>query len=404
MSIKKILLTEAIHPCAQQALVSEGFAVDLIAEALSSEKLIEALANYDALGIRSKTQVHGISSETWVSKRCQVVGAFCIGTNQIDLNSTNAAGVPVFNAPYSNTRSVAELVIAEMVCLSRRLADVSRLAHQGVWQKSASGAHEVRGKILGIIGYGHIGSQVSVLAEAMGMKVLYFDILKKLPMGNAQPVQDLSELLLASDFVTLHVPETPQTQWMMGAEQMAQMKQGSYLINASRGQVVVIEALKAALQSGRVAGAAVDVFPQEPSHNKEAFTSDLQGLSNVILTPHIGGSTEEAQEAIGREVAESLTRFFKEGATIGAVNFPMLAPPPIRESVRITNIHRNVPGVLGKINGIVSSKGANIQGQYLATDPVIGYLIMDLQGGDAQRVAAEIENLETSLRTRALKP
>lgn len=396
----KILLTENIHPCAEELLKSEGFVVDQMSEALKPEMVVNALKEYDAIGIRSKTQLHGLSAEQWMAGRCQVVGAFCIGTNQVDLDLTNKTGIPVFNAPYSNTRSVAELVVAEMVCLSRRLSEVSHLAHKGIWQKSAVGAHEVRGKTLGIIGYGHIGSQVSVLAEAMGMKVLYFDTLKKLPMGNAQPVNELEQLLAESDFVTLHVPETAQTQWMIGEKEIAHMKPRSYLINASRGQVVVLSALKQALQDQHLAGAAVDVFPEEPRHNQEPFKSELQGLANVILTPHIGGSTEEAQEAIGREVSESLRRFFKDGETTGAVNFPQLAPPVLTEADRIINIHRNVPGVLGQINGIVSNSGANIKGQYLATDSSVGYLIMDLQGGEASEILAQVKKLETSLTTR----
>lgn len=396
----KILLLEGIHPYAQRRLSEAGFHVELEKGALGESELIARLKGFDALGIRSKTHVSAAALKAHPNLRA--IGAFCIGTNQIDLVAANNLGTPVFNAPYSNTRSVAELVIAEMIALSRYLADVSQAAHTGGWLKSAKGAHEVRGKTLGIIGYGHIGSQLSIMAEAMGLRVLYFDVIKKLPLGNAKPVETLSDLLKEADFVSLHVPETAQTKNLMNAEMIKLMKAGAYLINASRGTVVDIEALAAALTAGRLSGAAVDVFPEEPQNNDEKFKTSLQGLKNVILTPHIGGSTEEAQEAIGHEVAESLIRILSQGSTLGAVNFPQLDCPPLSGFNRLVNVHRNVPGVLGEINGIMSRARANIRAQYLSTDNNIGYLVMDIEQADSGRLAAEVAALNTSIQTHIL--
>ena len=398
MSIK-ILLLENIHACAREALLNNGYHVDMEKGAMSEEHLLRILPEYQVLGIRSKTQL----SESLLarSRHLLSIGAFCIGTNQIDLAEANRHGIPVFNAPYSNTRSVAELVLAELIALSRQLGDVNSAAHRGEWLKSAKGAHEVRGKTLGIVGYGHIGSQVSVLAEALGLRVLYYDVVKKLPLGNARAVDTLGELLAASDFVTLHVPETPQTMNMIGAEELAQMQKHACLINASRGTVVQIPALATALRGHHLGGAAVDVFPTEPENNDQSFVSELQGLRNVILTPHIGGSTEEAQEAIGREVAHSLNLFLETGLTLGAVNFPQLNIPPKDPGVsRLINVHRNVPGVLGEINGIVSKAGANIRAQYLSTDMHIGYLVMDIEGGASRSVEESVTRLQTSIKTR----
>jgi len=398
MKATRILLVENIHPQAQSRLQSEGFEVDLLKHAPDEAELIELLRSYDVLGIRSKTTITQKLLKN--SSRLLTVGCFCIGTNQVDTESANSVGVPVFNAPYSNTRSVAELVIAEMISLSRQLGDRSMFAHKGEWMKSADGSHEVRGKTLGIVGYGHIGSQVSVLAEAFGMRVIYFDTVKKLPLGNARAVPSLHELLAKADFVTLHVPETAQTKDMIGAAELTAMKPGSLLINASRGTVVVIEALAEALKKKQIAGCAIDVFPTEPASNKETFVSPLQGLSNVILTPHIGGSTEEAQLAIGIEVAESFIRFLKIGSTSGAVNFPTVDLPVHQGSRRILNVHRNEPGVLGEINSIVSKAGANILAQYLSTDAKIGYLVMDVEKADAEPLSDEIKKLQRSIRTR----
>ena len=395
----KILLLENIHPCAEAYLKDEGFHVDVEKGALSEEQLRARLPGYQVLGIRSKSH---LSAELIASQsHLLTIGAFCIGTNQIHLEEANRQGIPVFNAPYSNTRSVAEMVLAEMIALSRQLGDVSMAAHHGEWMKSAKGAHEVRGKTLGIVGYGHIGSQVSILAEALGMRVIYYDIVRKLPLGNARSVESLDDLLAASDFVTLHVPETTMTKNMMSMSQLMAMRPGAFLINASRGTVVDIPALAECLKSGRLAGAAIDVFPEEPKNNEEPFVSELQKVRNVILTPHIGGSTEEAQEAIGREVSHSLAMFLKLGSTQGAVNFPQVSPPPKDPAFsRLINVHRNVPGVLGEINGIVSKAGVNIRAQYLSTDAQIGYVVMDMENGSPKGVYDQVSRLKTSIKTQ----
>lgn len=396
----KVLLLENIHPAAKENLESMGHDVTLMTYAPAQEELITLLKDYDAVGLRSKTKITKEVLEA--SKHLLAVGCFCIGTNQVDLITANQLGIPVFNAPHSNTRSVAELVIAEIVALSRQLGDRSMKAHQGIWDKSAVGANEVRGKNLGIIGYGHIGSQVSVLAEAMGLKVYFYDAVKKLPLGNAQAVNSLEELLSISDFVTLHVPELPETKNMMTKKELAQMKKGSYLINASRGTVVVIEDLVEAIKSEHILGCAVDVFPKEPASNKDRFSSPLQELNNVILTPHIGGSTEEAQVNIGGEVSESLGKFLKLGSSFGAVNFPQIDIPAKEKSSRLLNVHRNEPGVLGKINNIISESGANIEGQYLSTDETIGFLIVDVDSTHADAMSEKIIKLERSIKTRVV--
>jgi D-3-phosphoglycerate dehydrogenase len=396
----KILLLENIHPVAKEELAAEGFQVELVKGALSENELVERIKDVHVLGIRSKTQVTPRVLDE--ARRLLAVGAFCIGTNQIALSHANCRGVPAFNAPFSNTRSVAELIIAEIVMLSRHLTDRVREVHAGTWNKVAVGSHEVRGKTIGIVGYGHIGSQVGVLAEAFGMRVVFYDILAKLPMGNNRPLSKLEDLLEQSDFVTLHVPETPQTKLMIGHDQIARMKKGACLLNASRGTVVDIDALAAALKSGYLGGAAVDVYPEEPETNSDGFQSPLRGLPNVILTPHIGGSTEEAQEAIGKEVSAALIKFINSGATTGAVNFPQVELPITKGAHRILNVHRNVPGVLRDINRIVSDFNANIRAQLLATDPDIGYLIMDLDQDVSQDVKKAVAGLETSIKTRIL--
>lgn len=396
----KILLVENIHPVAKTRLEEEGFHVDLKTHSPSEKELIELLPGYHALGIRSKTEITANIFKN--SSDLLTVGCFCIGTNQVDLECANHHGIPVFNAPYSNTRSVAELVIAEMIALSRQLGDRSSQAHRGEWVKSAEGSREVRGKTVGIVGYGHIGSQVSILAESIGMKVIFFDVIKKLPLGNAHSVNSLEELLMKSDFVTLHVPETAQTKDMISKKELKMMKKGAHLINASRGTVVVIEDLVEALKSKHVAGCAIDVFPVEPASNKEKFVSPLQGIPNVILTPHVGGSTEEAQYAIGLEVAETFTRFLKIGSTSGAVNFPSVDLPVLKGTHRILNVHRNEPGVLGEINSVVSEAGANISAQYLSTDPTIGYLVMDVEKANALPLCEAIRKLSRSIRTRVV--
>ncbi len=400
MTKLRVLLVENIHPVAKQRLEEEGFEVDLISHAPTEDELLALLPNYDAIGIRSKTEMTKKVFEN--NKHLQTVGCFCIGTNQVNLDAAKDCGVPVFNAPHSNTRSVAELVIAELVVLSRQLGDRSSKAHQGEWVKSAEGSKEVRGKTLGIVGYGHIGSQVSILAESMGLHVLFYDAMKKLPLGNARSCDTLEELLAASDFVTLHVPEIPETKNMIGKAELSSMKKGSYLINASRGTVVVIEDLVEALKSKHIAGCAIDVFPMEPASNKEKFSSPLQNLSNVILTPHIGGSTEEAQKAIGFEVSDSFRRYLKSASSSGAVNFPNVELAIKQGTSRILNVHRNEPGVLGEINGIISKAGANIEGQYLSTDDKIGYLVMDVHSSQAVQLADEIGKLTRSIRTKVV--
>ena len=404
---KRILLLEAIHPGAKEMLEKEGYEVELHAHSPSGAELDELLSSVSVVGIRSKTQLTSAVLEK--HKNIDLIGCFCIGTDQVDTRKANALGIPVFNAPHSNTRSVAELVIAEIVALSRQLGDRNTNAHKGIWTKSAEGAREVRGKTLGLVGYGHIGSQVSVLAEAFGMQVLFFDTIKKLSLGNSQRMESLDELLKKSDFVSLHVPDTRQTRGMIGARELKLMKKGACLINASRGLVVDISALAAAIETGAIAGAAIDVFPDEPASNKQKFESPLQGLPNVILTPHIGGSTIEAQEAIGLEVAQSFLSFLSRGTTSGAVNFPQidLAMPQTEETRkanrrRILNVHRNVPGVLGEINSIVSELGANIQAQGLSTDSQIGYLVMDVEDVNGLVLCSRIQALATSLRTKLL--
>lgn len=394
----RILLVENIHSVAVEKLKSEGYSVDLFSHAPSEEEFLKILPHYDVLGLRSKSNI--TSKVIQSNPHLLALGAFCIGTNQVDLVSARKNGIPVFNAPHSNTRSVAELVIAEMISLSRQLGDRNRMAHDGEWMKSAEGSREVRGKTLGIVGYGHIGSQVSVLAESMGMKVVFFDVIKKLPLGNALSKSRLDDLLEASDFVTLHVPETPETQNMFGEKQLLKMKKGSYLINASRGTVVIIDDLVKALKSRHIAGCAIDVFPEEPASNKEKFSSPLQNMPNVILTPHIGGSTEEAQYSIGLEVAESFRKFLQFSTTAGSVNFPQIDLNFKNGVSRIMNIHKNEPGVLGELNSFISAAGANIQAQYLSTDSEVGYLVVDLEMQNAKQSTNElVERLQSSNRS-----
>ncbi|MDQ3338596.1 MAG: phosphoglycerate dehydrogenase [Myxococcota bacterium] len=396
----KILLLENIHPVAKDAFAAEGFQVETVKGALSEAELVERIRDVHILGIRSKTRVTPPVLDE--ARRLLAIGAFCIGTNQINLKHANIRGVPAFNAPFSNTRSVAELILAEVVMLARHLGDRTREVHEGRWRKVAVGSHEVRGRTIGIVGYGHIGSQVGVLAEAFGMRVVFYDIMAKLPMGNNRAMGKLEDVLEQADFVTLHVPETPQTKNMIGAAELARMRPGACLLNASRGTVVVIDELAKAIASGRVGGAAVDVYPDEPETNSDDFVSPLRGLPNVILTPHIGGSTEEAQEAIGREVSASLLKLVNAGATTGAVNFPQIECPVTSGAHRILNVHKNVPGVLRDINKIVSDNNANIRSQVLSTDPDIGYLMMDLDQDVSADVKKQIAALPTSIKTRIL--
>jgi D-3-phosphoglycerate dehydrogenase len=395
-----VLLLENIHASAREMFADEGFHVETLTTALSEAELLQRIADVHVLGIRSKTQVS--AEALGAAKRLLALGCFCIGTNQVSLNAANRRGVPVFNAPFSNTRSVAEMVIAEIIMLARQLGDRSREVHAGKWRKVATNSYEVRGKTCGIVGYGHIGRQVGVLAEGMGMRVIFYDRATKLPMGNNRTCSSLGELLAEADFVTLHVPGTKETHEMIGEAELSQMKRGASLINASRGTVVQIPALAAALKSGQVGGAAVDVFPEEPESNGDGFVTALQNLPNVVLTPHIGGSTGEAQASIGREVATSLLKFVNTGATTGAVNFPQIELGQEAGTHRILNVHRNVPGVLRDVNNIVSDLHANIHSQMLSTDADIGYLIMDLDEDVAQEVRDRIAALQTNIRTRIL--
>jgi D-3-phosphoglycerate dehydrogenase len=396
----KVLLLENIHASAKEALAAEGFQVELLPRALPDEELARAVADVHLLGIRSKTTVTPRVLDA--ARSLLAAGCFCIGTNQVALRHANNRGIPVFNAPFSNTRSVAELVLAEIVILARQVGDRSREVHEGRWRKLATDCHEVRGKTVGIVGYGHIGRQVGVLAEAFGMRVVYHDHAAKLPMGNNRMAAHLAEVLAEADFVTLHVPETPQTRNMIAAAELAAMKRGAHLLNLSRGTVVDLDALADALRRGHLAGAAIDVYPEEPESNSDGFQSVLRGLNNVILTPHIGGSTEEAQESIGREVAAALKKYVNAGVTTGTVNFPQVELAPSRDKHRVLNVHKNVPGVLRDINRIVSDLNANIHAQLLATDADIGYLVMDLDQDVATEVKRGIAQLETSIKTRIL--
>jgi len=396
----KVLLLENVHASAHELFRSESFHLELLPGALGEEELARRVEDVHILGIRSKTRV--TDRVLSGARRLLTLGCFCIGTNQVDLASAKRHGVPVFNAPFSNTRSVAEMIMAEVVMLSRHLGDRVREMHAGQWRKVATGSFEMREKTLGIVGYGHIGRQVGVIAEALGMRVLFFDTAAKLAMGNNRSKKTLDELLAQSDFVTLHVPETPQTRGMIGERELAVMRAGSYLLNASRGTVVDVGALAGAIKRGHLAGAAIDVFPQEPETNSDGFETPLRGLPNVVMTPHIGGSTAEAQEAIGREVGTALIRFVNAGVTTGAVNFPHVDMAPTPGKHRILNVHKNVPGVLRDINRIVTETGANIAAQILATDPDIGYLVMDLDQDVSRDVKTAIAALETNLKTRIL--
>lgn len=398
----RILLLEGIHKSAVERLKAAGYSnVEALSEALDEAALADRIAQAHVLGIRSRTQLTpGVLA---AARRLFCVGCFCIGTNQVDLATAKAAGIPVFNAPYSNTRSVAELVIGEIVMLLRGIPRKSALAHAGRWDKTAKNAFELRGKILGIVGYGHIGSQLSVLAEAMGMQVRYFDIEPKMALGNARPCTSLGELLSAAQVVTLHVPETPATQGMIGPAEIRAMPEGGYLINASRGTVVDIDALAAALGDGHLAGAAIDVFPEEPATNDDPFDSPLRGLDNAILTPHIGGSTLEAQLNIGLEVAEKMIKYSDNGSTVGAVNFPEVSLPVKDRGVRFLHIHRNVPGVLWRMNDIFSSRGLNIAAQYLQTDGDVGYVVIDAEGEmEPPAILDALRGIEGTIRARHL--
>ena len=399
----RVLLLEGVSPSAVAVFREAGYTdIETHAGSLSEDRLRERIREAHIVGIRSRTQLTAdVLAE---ARRLMAVGCFCIGTNQVDLEAAARAGVPVFNAPYSNTRSVAELVLAEIILLMRGVPARHAACLRGGWLKSATGSHEVRGKTLGIVGYGHIGTQVGLLAEGLGMRVLFHDIEAKLSLGNARAAAGLDDLLARADVVTLHVPETPATRMMIGATELAAMKPGAKLINASRGTVVDIDALAAALDSGHVGGAAIDVFPVEPKGNDEAFESPLTRFDNVILTPHVGGSTLEAQDNIGLEVAAKLVRYSDNGGTLSAVNFPEVTLPGHEGSQRILHIHRNVPGVLSRINEVFSQAGLNIDGQYLRTDANVGYVVIDVGATpeQAQALRAELAEVPGTLRTRIL--
>ena len=400
----KILLLEGVHASAVDAFQADGYTnVESHPKALAEPQLLQAVGDAYFIGIRSATQLSSNVFEH--APRLIGVGCFCIGTNQVDLDAAQERGVPVFNAPFSNTRSVAELVLAEVILLLRGIPQRSAIAHRGGWVKTATGSHEVRGKCLGIVGYGHIGTQVGVLAEALGMRVVFYDIETKLALGNAQPLPTLDLLLDVADVVTLHVPETPQTWRMIGAEQLARMKPGARLINAARGTVVDIDALTQALESKHLAGAAIDVFPVEPKANDEEFISPLRRFDNVLLTPHVGGSTEEAQQNIGLEVAGKLIKYSNNGSTVSSVNFPEVALPEHPGKHRLLHIHRNQPGVLSQINAIFSEQQINIAGQYLQTNPRIGYVVIDIDGGERTETLNLKKRLDVvtgTIRTRVL--
>lgn len=400
----KIVLLEGIHESAVEAFTSDGFvSVDVHPKALPEAKLIEAVQGAFLVGIRSATQLTRKVFES--APRLIGVGCFCIGTNQVDLTGAQEHGVAVFNAPFSNTRSVAELVLAEIVFLMRGVPERNAAAHRGGWIKTASGSHEARGKTLGIVGYGHIGTQVGVLAEALGMQVIYYDVEMKLAMGNARKMPSLEALLEIADVVTLHVPETQQTRNLIGAAELARMKSGARLINAARGTVVDIDALDQALASGHIGGAAVDVFPSEPKSNEDEFMSPLRRYDNVILTPHIGGSTQEAQRDIGLEVSSKLLKYSNNGSTLGAVNFPEVSLPEHSGQHRLLHVHRNQPGVLSAVNAVFSQEKINITGQYLQTNSVIGYVVIDIEahGHDVSlAVKRKLERVDGTIRTRIL--
>jgi D-3-phosphoglycerate dehydrogenase len=399
----KVLLLEGVSASAVDVFHRAGYSqVELHAKSLPEDELRRRISDAHIVGIRSRTQL--TDEMLGHAKRLIAVGCFCIGTNQVNLGAARRAGVPVFNAPYSNTRSVAELVIAEAIMLLRGIPQKNAQCHRGGWAKSASGSYETRDKVLGIVGYGHIGTQVGVLAESLGMRVIFHDIETKLSLGNARSVSSLDELLERSDVVTLHVPETPATQLMIRQDQLAKMRAGAMLINASRGSVVDIDALAAALRDGHLAGAAVDVFPAEPKGNDDPFVSPLLGMDNVILTPHIGGSTLEAQDNIGIEVASKLVRYSDNGSTLSAVNFPEVTLPEHPHSRRLLHIHRNVPGTLSRINELFSAGNINIDAQFLQTDSEVGYVVIDVSADEAQanELKSQLAAIPGTLRSRVL--
>lgn len=397
----KILLLEGVHPSSLKLLKDNGYTnIETITGALTEPELIRKVKDVHLLGIRSKTQL--TSNVIAAADKLIAVGAFCIGTNQIDMEACTRKGIAVFNSPFSNTRSVAELVIAHCINLMRKVVDKSNAAHNRMWDKSSEGCFEVRGKTLGIVGYGHIGSQVSVLAETLGMHVAFYDIEPKLSLGNARPVRSLDELLKQSDIVTLHVPETAATKDLLNAQRLSKMKRGTYLINYSRGNVVDLDALRKGIEKGVIAGAAVDVFPVEPKTNRDAFQTPLQGLPNVILTPHIGGSTVEAQENIGLDVTGKIIQYLETGSSTGSLSVPALSLPVQHDTHRLLHIHANRPGVLGEINSKLSKLKVNILGQYLQTNTEIGYVVTDCDRKTSGKALEELQKVKHTIRVRNL--
>lgn len=399
----KFLLLEGVHESALEVLHNAGYSnIEYHKKALDEEELIEVIKDAHFIGIRSRT--HLTEKVLQHAHKLIAIGCFCIGTNQVDLEAAKQRGIPVFNAPFSNTRSVAELVLGEMLLLMRNVPKANFEVHRGVWNKSAAGSNEARGKILGIIGYGHIGSQLSVIAESLGMRVYFYDIENKLPLGNAQQVRTLEELLTMSDVVSLHVPENSSTKNLMSAERIAQLKQGAILINAARGTVVDIDALSAALEAGKLRGAAIDVFPKEPASINEVFESPLRRFENVILTPHIGGSTSEAQENIGTEVASKFVKYSDNGSTVTAVNFPEVSLPShsLVKAKRLLHIHHNRPGILNKINQIFVDNGVNIAAQYLQTDEAIGYVVIDVESENTESLQQKLKQIDGTIKARVL--
>lgn len=397
----KFLLLEGVHQSAVQTLHADGYTnIEYLKTALTEDELIEKIGDAHFVGLRSRTQLTRRVFEN--APKLIAVGCFCIGTNQVDLQAAQEHGIAVFNAPFSNTRSVAELVIAEAILLLRGIPEKNAACHRGGWLKSAAGAYEIRGKTLGLIGYGSIGSQVSVLAESLGMKVCFYDVVAKLPLGNAAQVRSLDELLERSDIVSLHVPETGATRNMIGARELGLMKKKAILLNASRGTVIDIDALAEAIRSGHLTGAAIDVFPVEPKSNDDEFVSPLRGLDNVILTPHIGGSTMEAQENIGVEVAEKLIRYSDNGTTTSSVNFPEVALPEHPDAHRLLHVHANIPGVLSAINRVFSDNQINISAQYLQTNDKVGYVVLDINSPYSETALEQLRNIEGTIRCRVL--
>ena len=397
----KFLMLEGIHDSAIEALARVGYThVVCHPKALPEERLLEEIADSHFVGIRSRTQL--TEKVLAQAPKLVAIGCFCIGTNQVDLGAAARMGIPVFNAPFSNTRSVAELVIAEMVLLLRRIPERTAAAHRGEWQKTAEGSYECRGKTLGVVGYGNIGMQVGVLAESLGMRVIYFDIKSKLPIGNAQPVPTLDALLKESHVLSLHVPQDEKTDRLIGANEIAKMRPGAMLVNASRGNVVDIDALANALRSNQLGGAAIDVFPVEPKSNNDSFESPLRGIDNCILTPHIGGSTQEAQANIGVEVAEKLAHYSDNGTTVSAVNFPEVALPEHQGKHRLLHVHDNVPGIMSAINAVFSENDVNVSGQYLQTRGDTGYVVIDIEANYSEAVLDRLSAIPGTLRCRVL--